>query len=60
MKLRRLSALLGALALTFSATSAVLATAPVGHTITICHANSDENKPYVTEDPDISAGRLWR
>ena len=54
MKLRRLSALLGALALTFSATSAVLATAPVGHTITICHANSDENKPYVTEDPDIS------
>ena len=33
MKLRRLSAVLGALALTFSATSAVLATAPVGHKV---------------------------
>ena len=54
MKLRRLSALLGALALTFSATSAVLATPPVGHTITICHANSDENNPYVDGRSDIS------
>jgi len=54
MKLRRLSALLGALALTFSATSAVLATGPVGHTVTICHANSNEKEPYVTETPDIS------
>jgi hypothetical protein len=54
MKLRRLSAVLGALALTFSATSAVLATAPVGHTVPVCHANSDEKEPYVLENPDIS------
>ncbi len=54
MKLRRLSALLGALALTFSATSAVLATAPVGHTVPLCHANSDEKNPYILENPDIS------
>ena len=54
MKRHRLAALLGALALTFSATSAVLATEPVGHTITICHANSDEKDPYVLETPDIS------
>src|SRR4029079_5713243 len=53
MKLRRLSALLGALALTFSATSAVLATAPVGHTVPLCHANSDEKNPYILENPDI-------
>jgi uncharacterized repeat protein (TIGR01451 family) len=54
MKIRRLSAVLGALALTFSAASTVLATAPVGHTVTICHANSDEKSPYVVETPDIS------
>ena len=54
MKLRRVSAVLGALALTFSATSAVLATAPVGHTVPVCHANSDEKEPYVLENPDIS------
>jgi len=54
MKLRRMAALLGAVALTFSLTSVVLATGPTGHTITICHANSDEKAPYVTETPDIA------
>jgi len=54
MKLRRMAALLGAVALTFSATSAVLATAPTGHEVAICHANSDEKDPYVKETVDIA------
>jgi hypothetical protein len=31
-----------------------LATAPVGHTVPLCHANSDEKNPYILENPDIS------
>ncbi len=55
MKRRGLAALLGALALTLSAMTAVLATAPTGHKVTLCHATSSEKNPYVQIRVDISS-----
>ena len=49
MKLRRLAALLGAMALTFGMAGATLASAPTGHKVTICHGTNSDKNPYVIE-----------
>jgi len=59
MNMRKLIALLGALALSFSAATSVLATAPDAHQVTICHATDSYSHPYVIETVDIgSTGHL--
>ena len=55
MNMRKLTALLGAFALTFGVASTALATAPTGHQVTICHATDSFSHPFVTETVDISS-----
>jgi len=56
MNARKLAALLGALALTFSAATTVLAT---GQSVDICHRSDSETNPYIAESPAIdSSGYL--
>ncbi|MEA2620128.1 MAG: hypothetical protein QOC97_901, partial [Chloroflexota bacterium] len=55
MNVRKVTALLGALVLTFSVASSATATAPTGHKVTICHATSSETHPYVSITVDIAA-----
>jgi hypothetical protein len=52
MNTRKLAALLGALALTFSAATTVLAT---GQSVDICHASASETNPYIAESPAIDS-----
>jgi uncharacterized repeat protein (TIGR01451 family) len=58
MKLRKLSALLGAVALTFSVATTALATAPTGHQVTICHATDSDTNQYNTETVDIGSSGI--
>ncbi len=55
MKLRKLSAVLGAFALTFGLATTALATAPTGHQVTICHATDSDTNPYIKETVDIGS-----
>jgi hypothetical protein len=52
MNPRKLAALLGALALMFSAATTVMA---VGQSVSICHGNNDESNPYIQESPAIDS-----
>jgi uncharacterized repeat protein (TIGR01451 family) len=52
MNMRKLAALLGALALSFSAATTVLAT---GESVNICHASDSETNPYISESPAIDS-----
>jgi hypothetical protein len=55
MRLRKLTALASGFLLTFGVASTVLATAPTGHQVTICHATDSNSHPYVTDTVDISS-----
>jgi len=60
MHTRKLFALLGALALTFSVATTALATKPSPHQVTICHRTDSNTNPYVIETVDIASSGLLR
>ena len=60
MHTRKLFALLGALALTFSVATTALVTKPSPHQVTICHRTDSNTNPYVIETVDIASSGLLR